>query len=68
MANDIHVWLSDDHAEALRDLAGREMRSITNMASVLIQQGLEAAGVAIGVDAARPKRGRPIKPREETTP
>lgn len=58
MANDIHVWLSDEDAEALRARAKRETRSTTNMATVLIRRGLAVDDAA---DEDKPKRGRPRK-------
>lgn len=59
MKNDIHVWLSDEDAAALKARAAREVRSITNMATVLIRQGL--AVLPHLVDEEKPKRGRPRK-------
>lgn len=59
MRKDIHVWLSDEEAETLRDRARREIRSITNMATVLIRRGLAAEDDT--TTEAKPKRGRPRK-------
>lgn len=58
MANEIHVRLSDEDAEAVRTRAQREVRSITNMATLLIRRGLSIKDAA---DEDKPKRGRPRK-------
>lgn len=59
MANDIHVWLPDDMAAALKARAEHEMRSVTNMACVLIQRGLAVPGNALVAAEDRPRVGRP---------
>lgn len=65
MANDIHVYLSDEDMKALKVRAGREMRSITNMALVLIRQGL-SRGDSTNAEN-RPRPGRPPNGRALTT-
>lgn len=57
MANDIHVWLSDEDVDTLRTRARREIRSITNMATILIRIGLMSGTETISIPS--PKRGRP---------
>ena len=60
MPNDIHIYLTDEEDTALRAMAAKEVRSLTNMARVLI-------GRARGTDWSTPpnlevpKRGRPRK-------
>lgn len=46
MATDIHVWLPDDEAAALKSRATLEDRSITNMARKLIREGLQKSGAS----------------------
>lgn len=65
MTKDVHVFLSDEDAEALSDRAKSEVRSVTNMAYALILRGLEDQRP---VTVAAPRRGRPPKAAQPETP
>jgi hypothetical protein len=60
MTTDIHVWLSDEEAESLKQIALREDRSITNLARLYIRRCLMVAGVDVVPENGKPKRGRPV--------
>ncbi len=63
MANDIHIFLSDEEAAKLRTLAKREDRSLNNTGRLLIRRGLAADPDL--TEETRTKRGRPAKPRHD---
>lgn len=42
MANDIHVYLSNEQSAQLRVIATREVRSLSNMVRILLARALDA--------------------------
>jgi len=60
MPNDIHIYLTDEEDTALRAMAAKEVRSLTNMARVLIGRAL-GTDWSVAPNLEVPKRGRPRK-------
>ena len=66
MATDIHVWLPDDEAEALKMAASREARSVTNMARVFIRDGIDRLKLPSDVRAAQDAMEAMYPPKDKS--